>query len=211
MKLPANFGYRVLSAVVAALLRPFLRIELLRMGLARTDNGIVVCNHRSMLDVAVGLVAFRRVGRYPRLAVAQEYFARRPFGWALRVAGAIPVDRANPIGAVRRVAAVVESGTPIVILAEGRLHVDADDPTTTGVFKTGAARIAFGSKLPVWPIALAGTDRAWPPHRAFPHLFPRRTVRILGARELLWMEGDPVTDTARLRAEVESLLRELAA
>jgi 1-acyl-sn-glycerol-3-phosphate acyltransferase len=206
----SNIGYRVLSAIVSGLIRPFVRIELARMELARTENGIVICNHRSMMDVAVGLVAFRRLGRYPRLAVAGEYFTRTPFRWALRVAGAIAVDRENPKGTVRRVAEVVNSGTPVVILAEGKLHVDPADPTTTGSFKTGAARIAYDSNLPIWPIALAGTDQVWPPHRPLPHVLPRRTVRLLGSSRLFWMDGDAAADTARLRAEVEALLIDLA-
>jgi 1-acyl-sn-glycerol-3-phosphate acyltransferase len=208
----AGWRYRFLSAFAAVLLAPFVRLELVRMDLARTENGIVVCNHRSMVDVLIGLVAFRRLRRYPRVAVAGEYFRRPGLGWALRFAGAIPVERNSPAGTVRRVNEVAQAGIPVVILAEGRLHCDPDDPTTTAPFKTGAARIAHQCELPIWLIAIAGTDKVWPPDKAFPRVVPfrRKTVQLLGAPELLYTDGEPQADTGRVRAEVEALLIELA-
>jgi 1-acyl-sn-glycerol-3-phosphate acyltransferase len=208
----AGWRYRFLSAFAAVLIAPFVRLELVRMDLARTENGIVVCNHRSMLDVLIGLAAFRRLRRYPRLAVAGEYFRRPGLGWALRFAGAIPVDRDSPTGTVRRVNEVARAGIPVVILAEGRLHRDPDDPTTTAPFKTGAVRIAHQCELPIWAIALAGSDKIWPPDKMLPRVVPfhRKAVQLLGARELLYTDGDPQADIGRVRAEVEALLIELA-
>lgn len=205
-----DIAYRVVAAIFAVLVAPIARIRLHQMERATTDNGIVVCNHRSLFDVVLALVAFRRVGRYPRLAVAIEYFARRGAGLGLRLAGAVPIDRHNPAGTVDRLLEVVAAGTPIIVLAEGKLFYDPQRPASTGPFKTGAARVAHASGLPIWPMALCGTEHIWPPERTLPRLMMRRVdLHLLGSPELFWTTGDARADTDRVQAEVERLLAQL--
>ncbi len=182
-----------------------------RMGVAhRERNVVVVCNHRSMFDFVMALLAFRRLGRYPRVIVASEYFERRFAGWALRLAGAVPLDRRNPTQYYETAKAVLDAGIPIVILPEGKLSGTAGDPVSHGQFKRGAARLAAKCDVSVWALGHVGTDALWPRGRAFPRLNPfrRRPVVVLGAADVVWMSGDEVRDTIMLESIVADLLVE---
>ena len=45
--------------------------------------------------------------------------------------------------------------------------------------KTGAARVALQTKCPVIPVAQWGANELLPPYAKKPHLFPRKTHRVL--------------------------------
>lgn len=205
-------AYRWLAAVVSVLLTPFVRIETHRMDVSqRYRTGVVVTNHRSLFDVAVGLVAFHRIRRYPRTIVAAEWFERRTTGWALRAAGALPIDRTDPSAYYEAAQEVLDAGIPILVLPEGRLAGDPDDRTSVGDFKTGAARLALTCDVPVFALGIVGADDVWPAGRIVPRLNPfrRRRVVLLGAAEALHLEGDDVrAATEIIRGTVVELLGE---
>ncbi|MDH3754910.1 MAG: 1-acyl-sn-glycerol-3-phosphate acyltransferase, partial [Acidimicrobiia bacterium] len=148
--------------------------------------------------------------RYPRVVVASEWFERRSTGWALRAAGALPIDRSDPSTQYAAARRVLDAGIPILVLPEGQLSGDPTDPTSVGVFKTGAARLALHCNSPVWPLAIVGADDVWPIGNRLPRLNPfrRRCVLVLGAEELLTVEGDRRLATEQIRTAVVRLLRE---
>ena len=102
------------------------------------DEVIIVVDHRSMYDVAAGLIVFARYGRAPRLLIERRYVEGTWTGPIARAIGAIPVDRAA--GGSAAFAAAVESlaeGNTVLILPEGRLHRPGpDDPLSTGPAST---------------------------------------------------------------------------
>ena len=207
--------YRSLAAVSAALVWPFVRIVGHNLGVAdRTRTAVVIANHRSFFDVAVALVVFRRLGRYPRVIVASNWFEGPVTGRLLRLAGAIPIDRTDPalhLAAARR---VLGAGIPIVILPEGTLSGEPGRPTTTGEFKTGAARIAAHCGAGVWPVAIVGSDDVWPKGATRPRFGWRTSRHVLlhGHDHLLAVDGDdPRVATDRLRGTVTELLEEAVA
>ena len=206
--------YRGLAAVTAALVWPFVRIDTLQLGVAhRTRTAVVIANHRSLFDAAVGLVAFHRLKRYPRVIVAAQFFERRSTGPLLRMAGAIPMNRDDPSVHLDAAKRVLDAGIPLLILPEGRLCGEPGRPATAGDFKTGAARLAAHCGAGVWPLALVGTDEIWPRGRRTPRRGLRRSRRVvlLGHQQTLDVDGDPRRSTDELRAEMIELLEEAAA
>lgn len=203
--------YRGIAALTAALVWPFVRVETLRLDVAHHNRtAVVIANHRSLFDAAVGLVAFRRLKRYPRVIVASHWFERRATGPLLRLAGAIPIDRADPAMYLEEAKRVLDHGIPILILPEGRLSGEPGRPTSTGEFKTGAARLAAHCGTAVWPLALVGTDEVWPRGQRRPRWGLRRSrhVVLLGHERLLPVNGDPRGATDQIAREVVVLLEE---
>lgn len=216
---PVGQGRRVGPEVVlrnlARLLRmvilPFIRLEV-RGGACAAElrTGVIVANHRSMGDAAIGMVVVHLFGHYPRVLVAREFVEDRWTRVLARAVGAIPVDRERgPNGALDPAVAALEAGAPIIVMPEGRLHVDPD-PDTTGPAKTGAARLAGRSGMPVVVAALSGTAEAWPPGRRLPRLNPFRRPVVLCrvADEPVYVDGDDARgDTDTIMAELRRHLR----
>lgn len=203
--------YRGIAAATAVVVWPFVRVETHRLEVAHQHRtGVVITNHRSLFDAAVGLIAFRRLKRYPRVIVASHWFERRATGRLLRLAGAIPMDRQNPSLHLEEAKRVLDHGIPILILPEGRLSGVPGEPTSIGEFKTGAARLAAHCGVPVWPLALVGTDAVWPRGDRRPRggLRSRRHVVLLGHDRPLMVDGDPRASTDHIEDEVVTLLKE---
>jgi 1-acyl-sn-glycerol-3-phosphate acyltransferase len=201
----------MLAALFAVALWPFVRIDTLRLGVAlRHTTAVVIANHRSFFDVPMALVAFHRLRRYPRVLVASHWFDRFGTGQLLRLAGAIPLDRDDPSVHLDEARRVLDAGIPILILPEGGLHGEPGQPTSTGEFKTGAARLSLHCDAGVWPLAHVGTDEVWPKGARLPRLNPfrRHRVVLLGGEKLLELADDPRAASRDLRSSIVELLEE---
>ena len=197
--------YRWLAVVVSVLVWPFGAVESRRLEVAhRIRTGVVVTNHRSFFDVPMALVVFRRIRRYPRVLVAAHWFERPGTGQLLRLAGAIPLDRTNPAVHLEAARRVLGAGVPILVLPEGRLAGEPGRPTSTGEFKTGAARLAADCGVPVWALGHVGTDEVWPRDRALPRLNPlrRRRVVLVGSDRVREVDGDVRAATLEIHGDV---------
>ncbi|MEZ5178206.1 MAG: hypothetical protein R2746_07970 [Acidimicrobiales bacterium] len=86
----------------------------------------------------------------------------------------------------------LREGVPLLVMPEGRLHRDPDDPTTTGPAHRGVSRLAVGASTIVVTAALRGTDQVWPAAAKLPNLNPlrRRVVVVRVADEPLRLTGD---------------------
>ena len=194
---------------------PFVRYEL-RGGRCARDLkvGIIAANHRSMYDVVAGLIGLHHFGHYPRLLIERRYVERGLTGPFARAIGAIPVDRGEGAAALDDAIAALQAGLPILVMPEGRLHRDPDDPTTTGPGKTGVSRLAVGAGVPVVPAAVLGTASVLPPDAKLPRFNPfrRKHVVMIVADEPLWLDGDHHrANTDRVMAEIRSMLRDASA
>ena len=119
-----------LARLASVLTAPFVRYEL-RGGACAPDVevAIIVCNHRSLFDVAAGLICLDRFDRYPRMLIAREYVLDEWTAPFARAIGAIPVDRRGTRGAALAPAvATLAAGHDVLIMPEGRLHWDPEDP-----------------------------------------------------------------------------------
>lgn len=118
---------------------------------------IFVSNHQSYSDVPI--LYFLR-GQFKW--IADERLFRIPFfGWAMRMAGYIPVqqgDRHSAVETLGKAKAWLAHGISIFLFPEGtRSHTGA-----FGRFQTGGFRLAVETGTPVVPVVLVGTRQLLP-------------------------------------------------
>ena len=177
---------------------------------------VIACNHRSLFDIAAGLVVFHRYGRFPRVLIEKRYVDQkwtRPFARAI---GAIPVDRAAGRGeAFRAAVEALDAGHTILILPEGKLHWDPERPLTTGRASTGASRLAEQAGVPVVAAGIVGTEVVWPADRPLPRprVFRRATVTVRVADEVVPLEpgADHHARTEAIMADIRRMMAKATA
>ncbi|MCB1006434.1 MAG: 1-acyl-sn-glycerol-3-phosphate acyltransferase [Acidimicrobiales bacterium] len=209
---------RWIARVCKVATAPFVRYDV-RGGACAPDLevGIVAANHRSLFDVVAGVIALHHFRRYVRVLIAREYFDKRLMGLLCRAIGAIPVDRRDSGHALDAAVQALKSGIPLLIMPEGKLHWDPDQPLTTGRAKTGISRLAIAADVPVLPAGLVGTQHVWPAGRPLPRMNPfrrRRVVVVNVADEPMWLQGDDhaanaeavMAEIRRLMADGEAIL-----
>ena len=118
---------------------------------------IFMANHQSYVDVPA-LFSLPFQFRW----VADEDLFRIPvFGWAMGLAGYIPVRRGQArsgVEALARAKGYLEKGISIFLFPEGtRSHTGV-----LGSFQTGGFRIAFQTHAPVVPVVVLGTRQLLP-------------------------------------------------
>jgi len=184
----------LLARVLRVLTAPFIRYEV-RGGRCAEELRVyvVAANHRSMFDVVAGLICLHHFGHYPRILVERKYVNSRLTGPFARAIGAIPVDRdAGGKAAFEVGMDALRAGIPIIVMPEGRLHWDPENPGSTGPTKTGVSRLALGAGVSVVPAALTGTEHVFPAGARLPRLNPfrRRTVVCNVADDPMWLTSD---------------------
>jgi len=120
---------------------------------------LYVCNHLSVLDVFLG-IWMSRIGT---CGVAKKEMIYYPFlGQFYWLSGHLRVDRGNNKKAVdalqKLVSFVMKNKLSIYIWPEGTRSKNG----RLQPFKRGAFHLALATKLPIVPIVLRGTHRAWP-------------------------------------------------
>ena len=168
-----------------------------REHLPRGRPYILVANHESGLDVLPLLL----LGAPVRFLAESWMFDIPLGGWLLRTCGHIslvPGDRASGHAALEEAEQALGTGAPVAIFPEGILSPDELAP-----FKPGAFVLALRTHVPIVPVRLTGTGRAWRPG----------TVVVEGAHEIgihvePAVEASPGEDAdallARVRARFEA-------
>ncbi len=133
------------------------------VGLDRIVPGttyVFVSNHQSIYDIPVLFVSLP----YQLRIIAKASLARFPvLGWHLRRGGHLFVDRQHPdrTGILKRWRSLVSQGLSLIIFAEGTRSPDG----RVARFKAGSFLLAIEAKLPVVPLAIAGTRQVMPKGR----------------------------------------------
>jgi 1-acyl-sn-glycerol-3-phosphate acyltransferase len=135
-----------------------------RCSLPGRGPAIVVCNHTCSPDAAFVVAAWQRPVSF---LVAGEHFDLHPVGHAiLKYLHCVPVVRSGPDPrALRRAMTRLAMGDVVCLFPEGNLSGVALGRVR--VCKPGAAFLALTSRLPVYPVHIAGgpcTDdivKAW--------------------------------------------------
>jgi 1-acyl-sn-glycerol-3-phosphate acyltransferase len=119
---------------------------------------IFMCNHQSALDIyalqATFPLSFRWVAK-------KELFLIPFFGWALKRAGNISLDREHPreaLKAMEAAARTIRGGTNIIMFPEGTRSIDG----TLLPFKKGSFSIVYRAGVPVVPVGIRGTRELQP-------------------------------------------------
>lgn len=131
-------------------------IRLVTEGIERLDpqeRYVVVANHYSYLDIPCLFAALERPVRF---MAKKSLFQVPVFGWGLKAAGFIPIDRNDRRTAIQSfdlAARRIRRGNSIVIFPEeGRTSTRELKP-----FQRGAFLLALRAGLPVVPVAIDGT------------------------------------------------------
>ena len=125
----------------------------------RRKSAILVANHQSAVDIAV-LMAYPPA-RF-RFFVKKELFSIPVFGWSMRQAGHIAVDRSENFSnykTILKIIRLLKSGESILIFPEGTRSRDG----ALGKFKRGSLMIAFRAGAPIVPVAISGSYKIMPP------------------------------------------------
>ena len=193
-------------AVCVAIIKPVLLLFTKRRWIDGTkipaEGGcVVVANHISHLDPLTFAHFVYDYGRLPRYLAKAGVFKVPVVGAIVRNAKQIPVYRLTTDAslAFRAAVSAVESGECVVVYPEGTISRDPGLWPMTG--KTGAARIALSTGVPVVPVAQWGANLILAPYAKRPHLFPRKTLSVKA--------GDPVDlDDLREQPLTPAVLRE---
>ena len=162
---------------------------------------VVASNHVSHLDPFTFAHFLYGHGRIVRFLAKAEVLDLPVVGRLVRATGQIPVYRLTNDASRAFTAAVaaVGEGKCVVVYPEGTITRDPDMWPMTG--KTGAARIALSSGVPVIPVAQWGPQDILAPYAKRPRLLPPKTITMKA--------GDPVyLDDLRSQPRTTEVLRQ---
>lgn len=168
----------------AAVMRPILNLIVKRdwrggEKLPKSGPAIVVCNHISYLDPLTFSHFLYNNGRAPRYLGKESVFKIPVIGFIIKSAGQIPVKRESKdaIQGYEHAIAVLKAGHLLGVYPEGTLSRDPELWPMKG--KTGVARLALQTGVPVYPCASWGPEKVIPPYGKRIKLFPRTKVTVL--------------------------------
>lgn len=118
---------------------------------------VIVSNHQSLADIP--LISHLR--HDTKWLAKAELFRVPIFGWMMRIAGDVAVDRADrrkAAQALLRCAAYLRQGCSVVFFPEGTRSPDGN----VLAFNDGPFQLALREKAPVLPLVVEGTGTALP-------------------------------------------------
>ena len=206
-------------SICAAILIPVLNAITKRTwqgseNIPQSGPAIVISNHLSYADVLFFAQFLFKNGRAPRFIGKRSVFNVPVIGRILLAAGQIPVDRESTHAgkALDHAVAALRAGHLIGIYPEGTLT--RDENLWPMVAKTGAARLAIITQLPIIPVAAWGNADVLPPYNKIPRIW-RRSKIILRAGAHIDMspwygkQDDPAAlaqATAHIMGELTTML-----
>ena len=180
-------------------LKIFCRLEVYgRDNIPKTGGFILASNHVSFLDpLAVGVSIDRKVSFVAR----HDLFSVPLLGWWMSGVGAFPVKRdSTGLSALREAICRLRRGEGLVLFPEGKRSPDG----SPGEPESGVGFIAVKSEVPVIPVLIKGTDRAFPKGAKFikPH-----KISVYFGSQILIERGMPYSEIAE---EIMFKLRHLS-
>ena len=177
----------------------------------------MVCNHISYVDPLLFTHFLYDNGRAPRYLGKASLFKLPIIGRVLLGAGQIPVERESSSASqsLQHAVAFLKAGHLLGVYPEGTLTRDENYWPMKA--KTGIARLAILSQVPVIPCAQWGAQKILPAYSKKPKLFPRTKVIVVAGEPLNFSKWagraeDPVAleeATAYVMSAVTKLLENL--
>jgi 1-acyl-sn-glycerol-3-phosphate acyltransferase len=206
----------VWRAIVVGILRPLL-FTLLKRDWKGQDNiprkgGVIIAvNHLSWSDPLALAHFIYKAGRFPVYLAKAGVFKAPVIGRIIRRTGQIPVyrERSDAALALRDAEKGLRGGECVIFYPEGTCTRDPDLWPMAG--KTGAARMALTTGVPVIPVAHWGAHILWPYGTKKFRPFPRKTMHVIAGPpvDLSKYEGRPL-DAATLNAATADIMRAIA-
>ena len=206
----------------AILIRPLLNLIAKRdwrgvENLPKSGAAIAVCNHISYVDPLLFTHFLYDSGRAPRYLGKASLFKLPIIGRVLLGAGQIPVERETSVAsdALQHAIAFLKAGHLLGVYPEGTLTRDVNYWPMKA--KTGIARLAILTQVPVIPCAQWGAQKILPAYSKKPKLFPRTKVIVKAGTPLDFSKWygkaeDPVAveeATAHVMSAITKLLEEI--
>lgn len=143
-----------------------------------TGPVLLASNHLSFVDPVTATAFVLAHGRIPRFLAKSGLWDLPVVGRVLADGGHIPVhrDARDARGAYQAALAALDRGELLVVYPESTFTDDPDGWPMRG--RTGVARMALESGVPVLPVAHWGSQRVLPPTKRVPRLLPRQRITI---------------------------------
>ena len=171
---------------------------------------ILAANHLSYADPLPLCLFTHRAGRYPVFLAKSSLFEIKGLGTVMRGTGQLPVYRGQADAALvlRDVEQGLRDGACVIFYPEGTATRDPD--LWPMVPRTGVARAALATGVPVIPVAQWGAQKILPYGSMRPHLLPRHLVQITAGPpvDLSAFEGKPLT-TQILREATQVIMKDI--
>jgi len=175
------------------------------------DSGLILAiNHLSYADVLAMCLFSYRSGRYPVFLAKSPLFEVRGLGAVMRGTGQLPVYRGQADAALvlKDVERALSNGAGVIFYPEGTATRDPN--LWPMVARTGVARAALATGVPVIPVAQWGSQRILPYGSFRPHLIPRTTVQVAAGPpvDLSAFRGQPLNAEV-LRGATEAIMNDI--
>jgi 1-acyl-sn-glycerol-3-phosphate acyltransferase len=205
---------RLTKMVVPPLLALFTKHEWNGLDYIRNvspGSGVILAaNHLSYADPLPLCLFTHRAGRYPVFLAKSSLFEMKGLGTIMRGTGQLPVYRGQADAALvlRDVEQGLRDGACVIFYPEGTATRDPD--LWPMVARTGVARAALATGVPVIPVAQWGAQEILPYGSMRPHLLPRHQVQITAGPpvDLSAFQGKPLT-TQILREATEVIMKDI--
>jgi 1-acyl-sn-glycerol-3-phosphate acyltransferase len=175
------------------------------------DRGVILAaNHLSYADPLPLCLFTHKSGRYPVFLAKSSLFEMKGLGAVMRGTGQLPVYRGQSDAALvlRDVEQGLRDGACVIFYPEGTATRDPD--LWPMVPRTGVARAALATGVPVIPVAQWGAQHILPYGSMRPHLLPRHLVQISAGPpvDLTEFRDQPLTSQV-LRGATEAIMKDI--
>ncbi|MFO7867890.1 MAG: lysophospholipid acyltransferase family protein [Bacteroidales bacterium] len=152
-----NFTIYVWAPIVFAILLSRLKIKG-KEHVSPNRNYVFMANHSSYFDIAALFMATQRKLHF----MAKDELRTNPFtGFMLKKIDMIFIDRTNAYKSkesLKRAADFISQGRDLMVFPEGTRTTNGK----IGPFKRGGFKIAVDSRIPIIPVVISNTAKAWP-------------------------------------------------
>ncbi len=184
------------------------RLYLGRPNVPPTGAFLAVCNHCSYYDPPVcGTFLAER----PFSPIGRASLFVGPFGWLIRSLGTIPINRDGADAAAMRAGIdELKAGRVVLVFPEGTRSEDGE----LKEFKRGVSIMIRKAAVPIVPMAIEGTFKAWPKGQLLPRPFRRigcLAGPVIPANEVAELFKDPSAGMLELQRRIGALHQELRA
>ncbi len=167
---------------------------------------VIVGNHQSLLDI---LVVAATIPLNFKFLAKKELFHIPIMGWAMALAGYIPVDRSSHESGKRallRITQYLKKGASVLLFPEGTRSLDGK----IHAFKTGAFKLSRETGCPILPVVIEGTGQALPKSSFFIKKKSTFTISIGEPVDLSDLGGDSLEDAKeKIRHEMAGRLEKI--
>ena len=167
-------------------------------------GAVLAVNHTGYMDFTYAGLPVRTPKRYIRFMAKKEVFDNNISGPIMRALKHIPVDRAAGADSYKAALEYLRKGELVGVYPEATISRSFE----IKAFKSGAARMAIESDVPIIPIVIWGAQRVWT--KGFPKRLGRTNTPISIAVGAPIQPYEPAAElTAELRSIMQAMLLDL--